>query len=98
MVQPGEAAGKTPSSPAAQPMAVGENIRTLAASKRKKVNETSLNFSSKMEDKESEHSLSIQPSEHKEMHKKFGSIEDYFANGLDIGESGQQALCGRFLE
>jgi hypothetical protein len=45
MVRPaGEAAGKTPSSPAAQPMAVGENIRTLAASKRKKVNETSLNF------------------------------------------------------
>jgi protein tyrosine/serine phosphatase len=34
----------------------------------------------------------------KEMHAEFGSIDDYFAKGLGIDESGQQALRDRFDE
>jgi protein-tyrosine phosphatase len=33
-----------------------------------------------------------------EMHVKFGTIEDYFSKGLDIGPSGQEALRQRFLD
>jgi protein-tyrosine phosphatase len=34
----------------------------------------------------------------KEMHDKFGSVEEYFSKGLDIGAAGQQALRERFLD
>ena len=33
-----------------------------------------------------------------EMHEKFGGIEDYFAKGLGIDASGQQALRDHFVE
>jgi protein-tyrosine phosphatase len=33
-----------------------------------------------------------------EMRDQYGSIEEYFSKGLDIGAAGQQALCERFLE
>jgi protein-tyrosine phosphatase len=32
-----------------------------------------------------------------EMHKQYGSIENYFSDGLGIDAAGQQALRARFL-
>lgn len=34
----------------------------------------------------------------REMHARFGAIEDYFAVGLGIDRAGQEALCGQYLE